>query len=209
MPKVAADRMESDMVTDPLWVQERWADLGRTRATESKGPKVALCRWYSFQGCFRYWDPHRHSRLLCMLYLPISSDLLTEESASRSLALKPLKISSEGEKVTMREARVKTTNLHAQGKNQLHVATLVLLNGNLQRQGRLANTMMAHIRRHHSHQTESMRSPAACWKWYAEMACGSALEPLLGTFGALADPAELQYMFFTLSPAELPLCKWS
>jgi hypothetical protein len=205
LPKIAADRMEGDMVTDPLWVQERWADLGRTRATESKGPKMALCRWYSFQDCFRYWDPHHHTRLLCMLYWAISSDLLTEESESRSLALKPLKIISEAEKVTMREARMKTTSLHAQGKNQLHVATLVLLNGNLQRQGRLAYTMMTHMRRHHSHQTESMRSPAACWKWYAEMACGSALEPLLGTFRALADPAELQYMFFALSPAELPL----
>ena len=203
LPLIARDRNEQHKVGDPDWVAARWDDLCNHPDLHTAGPNFTLCRWYSWDTCFSHWDRWHHSRLLLMLYCGILEGLISKDPTTRALEVAGLKKRPEPKKETMKEAKVTAEKLRAKGKNNLHVALLVLANPLLQRNGRTLHTALAPMKHWHGKQVKACASPSTSLEWWQKQAAGDFLSPVRQTWATLTNLTELQYCGFALSPTEL------
>lgn len=88
LPKIAADRGESDMLLAPEYAEETFQVVVDSRLTQLKGPKLALCCWMSWLDCFKFWRPMRHLRLLLLLYIGLRTVWVTNDPKTLHLSLK-------------------------------------------------------------------------------------------------------------------------
>lgn len=76
---IAHERSESHIMTDPRYAEDLWAELQSMEALSWKGPKMALCRWFSWHECYRFWQGRSTMLALVMLYWGLQLGYLTEE----------------------------------------------------------------------------------------------------------------------------------
>lgn len=201
LPSIARDRQEEHLLSDDSWVRRVWLSLQAGEPFASKGPKMAFCRWASFVDCFLHFDSSHHSRVLGMAAWGLNEGIVTKDIGSVTLAIENLystapKVDS---KAPMREVAAQVKDIRSKGKNQLHVALLVLLLPDLQRRGRTLVTLMLPSREWHSMNVRHMRNPSLCQEWYCRQAVGRCLDPLCETFAVFGDLSKLSYCGFVVA----------
>ena len=68
LPLIARDQGETDLLQDEGYAQTIWDELATLAVLTWKGPKMALCRWFSLHSCYYFWQKHWNMRLVLMLY---------------------------------------------------------------------------------------------------------------------------------------------
>ena len=193
LPHVARDKgRESEMGTE-AFSKEMWAELSTDNKLLFKGPRPALCRWYSWFDCHRFWKPAHHLRLLTFIVWGLGAELLTRTARGDSLVLggaPPVEPVSES-KVTMREVQASTSRLRSKGKNLLHVALKIMQNPNIKRKADLVSEALLGMRNFHTDQIAACRTPEGNVAWSMKMASGSFLRPLGDSWALLADARKL------------------
>ena len=158
LPLIARDRQEEHLLGSPEWAEARWTDVVSHPVFANAGPNFTLCRWYSWDECFEYWDRWHHTRLLIMLYQGLVEGLITSDVQTLTLKLEGLQKNDPGARQTMREAKATAQKVRAKGKNNLHVSILVMLLPNLQRKWRVLHKALAPMKKWHGEQVRSCQS---------------------------------------------------
>ena len=84
--------------------------------------------------------------------------------------------------------------MRSKAHNQLHAATLVMLDSRERRRARIICTVCKPCQKWQAEQVTANRSPAECGSYYLANACGSFLGTMQGVFMVLSTPADLQHM---------------
>lgn len=211
LPAIAHERSETHMMTDPQYAEDLWAELQSMEALQWKGPKMALCRWFSWHECYRFWQGRWTMRALVMLYWGLQLGYLTEEPGTnileRSGVLKPIS-NNQGnvsQASTMREAKAAQNKLYRQTKNQLHVASLVAIDKDIKEGSAIVHACCRPLHGWHAAGIREVRSAIGNVRWHARQAASECLEPLSQTFALLSDTAQLSALGFVMSAGDLPL----
>ena len=197
LPEIARDRKQLSSLGDAAWEKDVWSSILGSRAVSVKGPKLALCRFLSWRSCLQYWDEHVHSRLLILCFLGIACGHITGKMQSKSLKLKGLNNASGpglAASSSMAAAQTMARSVYDNGKNQLHVATLILAIPGIIRKSRCMVQLGEPLAEAHSSQSCLVRSPDASHAWFSQQAAGSCLRPLVDIFRLLQTPSALQYV---------------
>ena len=125
-----------------------------------KGPKPALCRWFSWYDCHQHWRKVSSLRFLVFLLWGMGVGVLTHSSKATSLSLSSVPTEAEGDrKETMREATAKAAKIKAKGRNLLHISLLILQNDSLHRRADIVATALASMRQAHTDQVLECKTP--------------------------------------------------
>jgi hypothetical protein len=206
LPAIAREMGEADRVSDPAFAREVFNGILSSRAVETKGPRLQLCRWMAWRHCFLFWDKVWSLRALIFVYWGISLGYIDGSFSAKSLRLKALvpdKASTS--QCTMREMKQRVSQVRDEAKNQMHVATLLLCLPGLHQKCRILAKTSEAICNWHSAQSSGVRSVDSSRSWFLEQARGEGVASLVGTWRVLSDMGDLQYMQFIVQRGDLPL----
>lgn len=208
--KIATERGEAHRVMDDGYAEQLWAEMQELQAMRWKGPKMALCRWFSWHGCFRFWRTCWSMRALVMMYWGLNMGYLTEEPGTSILRLagilrEPNKNTSTSQAETMREAQAAQNKLYKQSRNQLHVATIVAIDKDIHDTSIVIHLCCRSLHAWHANGLREVRSPQGSIAWHARQAAGECLKPVSDCFRILTDLSLLSEMGPATSKGDLPL----
>lgn len=212
LPFIAKDRGESAMLGDMEYGNKIFDMFKGGLGWSTKGPKVALCRWFGWLHCIRFWLPLMSLRLVVLMYWGISMGYVNGTAQSMSLELRGLNrqpAANRSQKATMQQAQASTKQLYDKAKNTLHIATVLMPDRGLCRMVRVAHRMCTPIEQWYHQARVVMRSVDGSLQFHKEQSHGACLLPLLGTFNMLQDLGALQDMGFCTSVADMPLASLS
>eukprot|EP00969_Alexandrium_andersonii_P330713 14617052-Alexandrium_andersonii.AAC.1 len=84
-------------------------------------------------------------------------------------------------------------------RTPMHSVVLLLSDPSHRVKARLVERFATFVRLEHDQQNKDNRSPAACLRYYADLACGAGLQALSATAGLLKDAATLDAVGLQLS----------
>lgn len=197
---IAKDRGDPpSIITDAAWQEDRWRDMFDGPSTQSKGPKVALCRWFGWVKSARYWDRWWHSQLCIMLASGMPLGFITGTHSSASLKLDSSgKTTEDGKRTTMKQAQGTMRSVRDRAKNTWHVATIIMMGPALQRAPRCILGIW------HWRQNSVVRDPRASVDFFTEQACGGCSQLVVEMCARLDDSEMLSYMGILMHPHDLP-----
>lgn len=209
LPHIAVDRGEEERLAEAGYASEIFEMLKGGAAWATKGPKMALCRWFGWLHCIAYWLPMVSLRLVVLLYWGISMGYVTGAADTMTLRLEGLarqeSSSGSSQRATMAQAQASSRKLFDRAKNTLHIATLLLMDRSLTRMLKVAKVMCSPFERWYHEARVQLRSSQASLNFHKEQSLGACLLPLLQTFGHMQNKTSLKSMGFTTTLAELPL----
>ena len=200
LPFVARDQDREGELGPEDFQAEMWNLIKHAKQLTSKGPKPALCRWYSWLDAHRYWSKWYHIRLLLFLYWSMGCGLLKKNTIGQGFGLTtlPQKGAYEG-KETMREQAAKQARVNAKGKNRLHVSLMILMNPLVHRRANVAYWVLQSMRDFHGRGIIECETPEGNREWSCRMAEGAFLQPLYDSWQILSDPVRLEACGFLCS----------
>lgn len=216
VPSIAKERGEAHLVTEPNYAERLWEQMQSMECMQWKGPKMALCRWFSWHECYRFWRGCWSMRALIMLYWGLQMGYLTEEPGTSVLrlsgVLKP--VGSEQSKgsshaATMRQGMAAQKKIYQQSKNQLHVASLVAIDRDVREGSAIIHAGCRSLHGWYAEGLREVRSAPGSVRWHAKQAAGGCLVPLAQTFSLLQDLPALSDLGFTTEISSLPLSSYS
>eukprot|EP00974_Lingulodinium_polyedra_P109723 10613885-Lingulodinium_polyedra.AAC.1 len=200
LPLIAADLGKPNEVNDEAFVDSVVSMLREAKQLRTKGPVLALCRWYSWCDAREHWRPWYHFRLLIALLWAMGAGLLSKKSEEISLSLAQLpSAAAEGRKETMREQQGKQEKLRNKGRNMLHTSLLIMMNPLVQRRANIVFELLKATRIFHGQQIKACHNPTGNLEWSSEMAAGEFMVPLLDSRSFLTDPTRLASCGFIIS----------
>ena len=203
LPLIARDLGREHEVVSAALVADVASILRDSSQLSNKGPRLALCRWYSWVDSHEYWMSSHWLRALLMTVWALGCGVLTKQAGRVSLSLASAKPSLEGKKETMSEQAQKAARIRAKGKNMLHTSLLVLLNPHVQRRANCVYWALQPMRLFHGLQVQACKGVLGNLDWSAGMAAGPFNKPLAETWQVLTDPVRLQRCGFAVSLEEV------
>lgn len=202
LPRIAEDRGQEDEQHREAFQEQLWNELKEASEMKTKGPKPALCRWYSWVDSHKHWKGYWHMRLLLLYLWGLGCGVITQNTAAQSFSLVGLpKVTWTEKKETMKEAKDKAQRVRSKGKTQLHVSLLILMNSLILRKANCVYETLQEMRLFHGLQVKECSTSAGNLSWSIGMAAGSFLAPLLGSWRVLYDPGCLKRCGFLTSQA--------
>eukprot|EP00974_Lingulodinium_polyedra_P023490 2269042-Lingulodinium_polyedra.AAC.1 len=193
LPRIAKDLGAEEELAAGTLGDRVWGMLQHDKRLSTKGPVLALTRWYSWVDSHEHWRPLYHCRLLLMLIWSIGAGVLTKKSGHTALSLaKPVAPAGAEAKETMAEQKAKLARVQSKGKNLLHTSLLVFLNPLVHRHANCVYEALQSMRRFHGEQVKECKNPAGNVAWSVRMAAGSFTAPLAETWELLLDLNRLQ-----------------
>ena len=206
LPYIAKDMEKDNIASDPAWGDRVFADLQSSGAVDSKGPKMALCRWLSWMHCARHWDPLWHRRLFVLLVWGLSLGYIQGDLSGTSVRCNKVKaaLNTHGNS-TLKVQEKASKELVVVGKNTMHSVTLIYLQGwALQRRVRALMVVGRPLERWYHEQHLQNRSDKATFAFYLKNAGSKALQPLVETFQSMSCEHNLRFLGFITQEGDLP-----
>jgi hypothetical protein len=183
-----------DMLASPGYAAHVLRTLKEEGGFLRKGPRVRLCIWSSWLEVAQDWDRLWHSRALIMIFVGIKVGYLQRGDAARLRVSRPKVSAKDADEGSAAHSNKQVNALRSKAHNQLHAATLVMLDSRERRRARVICTVCKPCQRWQAKQVTANRSAAECGSYYLANACGSFLGTMQDVFMVLSTPADLQHM---------------
>jgi hypothetical protein len=172
------------------------------KAFVCKGPKMALARWMSWLHCWEYWKDFKSVRLLIFWYLGISLGYINHAPSTSTIHMDRLPPATDSvDKVSVNDSQAQLNNVKDKCKKiTLHIATLILADAELSRQGEVIHALCRGIVTWHSQQCKDSRDPDANLLFYQRQVSGDLWPSIAHGIQSLSSEATLTAMGFIIQP---------
>ena len=128
LPLIAQDKGRPQDCHKEDFQVAMWRELQEASQLRSKGPKPALCRWYSWVDSHDHWRECCHQRLMLLYMWGMGCGVVTKGTGAASFTLSVLPQAIDAaQKETMKDQAAKAARIRAKGKSMLHVPLIILM----------------------------------------------------------------------------------
>ena len=198
LPAIARDMGNPAKIHEPGFGESLWSGLQKSPAVACKGPRMALCQWFSWYKAALFWDPQWHQRTFILVVWGLSAGYITGDASTRRLGAMKMeaKVSAhEGEVRTKKAQEATASSIRQQGRNTMHLVTLVHMMGwPLQRKLRILMIAARASHRQYAAGHKNNRGEEGSISFAKSRAGGSALQYLADTFRETRDAEAMRFM---------------
>ena len=150
-PKIARSLGRPELANDPVWRRDQRLNLHKSGPATARGPRPKWATWAMTLDVSAAHDPDWWTWAWVLTVWAIQAGKFTADPKSRTLQITSLgKPPDSNARVTFAEARENRKEMRTDGKTSLHIAAIVLLEGDtMQRRLRIFMRTAAASRKHH------------------------------------------------------------
>lgn len=204
LPQLLHSSGAEEMHYDPEFIQNLFDTNFQQEIFTKMGPKLQFSRYHSIIDVSEWWLPRWGGRLSVLIFMGLAMGWLKKSSGHLAPILSRSQVRKDSEKQrsssSTKGSAAPTNILREKCHNQLHAATIIMLDPQQRSTAQLVVSMSQMVRKWVGQKNSRVRTAANAAQFYEQMAGGEWLDALSKTLMLFEDRSVLNDLGFTITP---------